>query len=274
MEILEYEPVIRLGCFVAVLLAMALWETLAPRRPLAVRRTLRWTSNLALVTLNTLVVRLVVPIGAVGVAVLVEERGWGLCNNLAMPRWLAAALSFIALDLVVYLQHALFHAVPLLWRLHRVHHADLDFDVTTGARFHTVEILLSLGIKAAAIVLLGAPALAVLIFEAALNASSMFNHGNVRLPAWLDRVLRLLLVTPEMHRVHHSVIREEANSNFGFNLPWWDFLFRTYRSQPATGHLGMTIGVAEIRDETRADRLDWMLLLPLLAVKTHPDLTP
>jgi sterol desaturase/sphingolipid hydroxylase (fatty acid hydroxylase superfamily) len=264
MEILEYEPVIRLACFVFVLRAMAVWETLAPRRYLVVRRPLRWTSNLALVGLNTLVTRLVIPVGAVGVATLAEERGWGLCSNVAMPSWLAAVASVIALDLVVYLQHALFHAVPILWRLHRVHHADLDFDVTTGARFHTFEILLSLGIKAAAIVLLGAPALAVLIFEAMLNASSMFNHGNVRLPARLDHLLRLVLVTPEMHRVHHSVIPNETNSNFGFNLPWWDFIFRTYRAQPAAGHEGMTIGVAEIRDERHADRLHWMLWLPFM----------
>ena len=172
-------------------------------------------------------------------------------------------LSVVALDLVIYLQHVLFHAVPLLWRLHMVHHADLDFDTTTGVRFHPIEILLSLGIKAAAVVLLGAPAVAVLIFEVLLNATSLFNHGNVRLPAWLDRLLRLVVVTPEMHRVHHSVHPRETNSNFGFNLPWWDFLFGTYKAQPADGHEGMTVGLAQFRDE-RVERLHWMLLLPFL----------
>jgi sterol desaturase/sphingolipid hydroxylase (fatty acid hydroxylase superfamily) len=197
-------------------------------------------------------------------ALLAEERGWGLFANVAVPGWLAVVLSVVLLDLVIYLQHVLFHAVPLLWRLHMVHHADLDFDVTTGVRFHTIEILLSLGIKMGAVVLLGTPALAVLIFEVLLNATSMFSHGNVRLPGWLDRVLRLVLVTPEMHRVHHSARPRETNSNFGFNLPWWDYLLGTYRAQPAEGHEGMTIGLTQLRDERRADRLHWMLVLPFL----------
>jgi len=182
----------------------------------------------------------------------------------AIPDWLAVAVSVLALDLVVYLQHVMFHAVPLLWRLHMVHHADLDFDATTGVRFHVIEIILSLGIKAAAIVLLGAPAVGVLIFEVLLNATSLFNHGNVRLPAWLDRLLRLVVVTPEMHRVHHSVVARETNSNFGFNLPWWDWLFGTYAAQPAAGHERMTIGLEQYRDERVADRLHWMLLLPFI----------
>jgi sterol desaturase/sphingolipid hydroxylase (fatty acid hydroxylase superfamily) len=180
-----------------------------------------------------------------------------------MPGWLAVLLAVIALDLALYLQHVLFHAVPLLWRLHMVHHADLDFDVTTGLRFHTIEILLSAGIKSAAVLLLGAPALAVLIFEVLLSATSMFNHGNLKLPLWLDRVLRLLVVTPDMHRVHHSQTPRETNSNFGFNLPWWDFLLGTYRSQPAAGHDAMEIGLAQFRDES-AGRLHWMLALPFL----------
>jgi sterol desaturase/sphingolipid hydroxylase (fatty acid hydroxylase superfamily) len=261
---LSYESVIRLGCFGAVLLLMALWEALAPRRRLTVGRPVRWASNLGLVALDTLAVRFLVPLGALGTAVVAAERGWGLFNNLAVPGWLAVALSVVALDLVIYLQHVLFHAVPALWRLHMVHHADLDFDATTGVRFHPGEILLSLGIKMAAVVLLGAPALGVLLFEVLLNATSVFNHGNVRLAAWADRVLRLVVVTPEMHRVHHSVIPRETNSNFGFNLPWWDFLFGTYRAQPAAGHEGMTVGLGQFRDERRADRLHWMLALPFL----------
>jgi sterol desaturase/sphingolipid hydroxylase (fatty acid hydroxylase superfamily) len=264
MSGIQHEPLIRLGCFAGVLVLMALWEFVAPRRRLTVSRAVRWSSNLGLVALNNLAVRLLVPLGAVGAAVLAEERGWGVLNNLALPTWLAIVLAVAALDLIIYLQHVMFHAVPLLWRLHMVHHADLDFDASTGIRFHTLEILLSLGIKLAAVVLLGAPALAVLLFEVILNATSVFNHGNVRLPAWLDRLLRLVVVTPEMHRVHHSVIPRETNSNFGFNLPWWDFLFGTYREQPTEGHEHMTIGLEQVRDEHQAAWLHWMLLLPFL----------
>jgi sterol desaturase/sphingolipid hydroxylase (fatty acid hydroxylase superfamily) len=265
MPFTKAEPVIRLGCFGGVLLLMALWELLAPRRHRTVGRPARWLSNLGLVAVDALAVRLVVPLGAVGLALLAEGRGWGVFNNLAVPAWLAVALCVVALDLIIYLQHLMFHAVPLFWRLHMVHHADLDFDATTGVRFHPVEVILSAGIKLGAVVLLGAPALAVLLFEVLLNATSVFNHGNVRLPAWLDRVLRLVLVTPDMHRVHHSVLSRETNSNFGFNLPWWDFLFGTYRAQPAAGHEGMTVGLEQVRDERKATWLHWLLLLPFLA---------
>jgi sterol desaturase/sphingolipid hydroxylase (fatty acid hydroxylase superfamily) len=261
-SLLGSESAIRLAGFFAVLLLVALGEMLFPRRQ---RRgtAVRWMNNFALVAVNTVVLRLVLPMGAVGVAVLAEDRGLGLLNQLAVPTWLAVPVAVIVLDLVIYLQHVLFHAFPLLWRLHMVHHADLDFDVSTGLRFHTIEIVLSMGIKMAAIVLLGAPALAVLIFEVLLNATSMFNHGNVRLPLGLDRVLRLLLVTPDMHRVHHSAMARETNSNFGFNLPWWDYLFGTYRAQPAEGHDGMTIGLEQFRDR-RVQRLDRMLALPFV----------
>jgi sterol desaturase/sphingolipid hydroxylase (fatty acid hydroxylase superfamily) len=263
MTAIDHEPIVRLACFVGVLLLMGLWEVLAPRRRLSVRKPLRWASNLGLVLLNAVAVRFVIPLGAVGMALLAREHAWGLFNTIAVPDWVAVLLTVLCLDLAIYLQHVLFHAVPLFWRLHMVHHADLDFDVTTGLRFHTFEILLSMGIKLAVIALLGAPALGVLIFEVLLNATSMFNHGNVQLPKWIDRLLRLLVVTPEMHRVHHSVYPRETNSNFGFNLPWWDFLFGTYRAQPADGHEGMTIGLAQFRDE-RVDRLPTMLVLPFL----------
>jgi sterol desaturase/sphingolipid hydroxylase (fatty acid hydroxylase superfamily) len=266
----ERENLIRFGCFAGVLLLMALWEGLAPRRRLTVRWTLRWFSNLSLVAINSLAVRVLLPVGAVATAMVTQEKGWGLFNNVAMPSWLAVLLSVVALDFAIYVQHVLFHAVPLLWRLHMVHHADLDFDATTGLRFHTIEILLSMGIKMAAVVLLGAPVAGVLIFEVMLNATSMFNHGNVRLPARLDRALRLFVVTPEMHRVHHSVHADETNSNFGFNLPWWDFLCGTYRPQPRDGHEGMTIGLSQFRDE-RVDQLPWMLLLPFVgALGSYP----
>jgi sterol desaturase/sphingolipid hydroxylase (fatty acid hydroxylase superfamily) len=263
VNILDTESAVRLGFFVGILLLTALGELLAPRCRLTVGKPLRWLSNLGLVCLNTLAVRFLLPLGAVGMALLAEERGWGLLHNTRLPAWLAVAVSVVALDLVIYLQHVMFHAVPILWRLHMVHHADLDFDVSTGLRFHTIEILLSMGIKMAAVVLLGAPALAVLVFEVLLNATSMFSHGNVRLPLWLDRVLRLVVVTPDMHRVHHSVLARETNSNFGFNMPWWDFLFGTYRAQPALGHERMTIGLSQFRDE-RVERLHWMLALPFL----------
>jgi sterol desaturase/sphingolipid hydroxylase (fatty acid hydroxylase superfamily) len=212
--------------------------------------------------IDTLVVRMLFPMAAVGVALAGEVAGWGLLNVTDLPAWLGVAAAVVALDLAVYFQHVLFHAVPLLWRLHRMHHADLEFDVTTGLRFHPVEVALSMVVKAGVVAALGAPALAVLIFEVLLNATSMFNHGNVRLPMGVDRALRWIVVTPDMHRVHHSIEPPETNSNFGFNLPWWDRLFGTYRPQPAAGHAGMTLGVKEFRDPASL-RLDRMLLQPL-----------
>lgn len=258
-----WEPALRLGSFLGVFVLLAVGEWFAPRRRLSLGKPLRWSSNLGLVALNTLCLRLLAPLGAVGVALAAEAHGWGLFQVLEVPWWLAVVLSVLLLDAAIYLQHVMLHAVPLLWRLHLVHHADLDFDVTTGLRFHTIEIVLSLGIKAAVIALVGAPAVAVLVFEVLLNATSMFNHSNLRLPPALDRWLRLVVVTPDMHRVHHSVITRETNSNFGFNLPWWDWLFGTYRAQPKAGHEQMTIGLAPLRDERIVDRLPGMLLLPL-----------
>ncbi len=262
--ILEQETLIRLGCFFGVLIVMAIWELMAPRRRLTVSKPLRWTSNLGLTFLNSLAVRAVLPVAAVGAALVAQQNGWGLLNRVTLPAWLAVVVTVLVLDLVVYLQHVMFHAVPALWRLHMVHHADLDFDVTTGSRFHTIEILLSMGIKMAVVVLLGPPAAGVVIFEVILNATAMFNHSNVYLPEGIDRVLRLLVVTPEMHRVHHSVVRREANSNFGFNLPWWDRLMGTYRAQPDDGHLGMTIGLSQFRDPDKVERIPSMLALPFI----------
>ncbi|HYT93151.1 MAG TPA: sterol desaturase family protein [Gemmataceae bacterium] len=264
MDLLGSESLIRLTCFGGVLLLMAVWEVLAPRRRPTVGRPVRWLSNLGLVALDTLIVRFLIPLGAIGTALVAHERGWGLLNSVSLPECVAVVLAVVVLDLVIYLQHVMFHAVPALWRLHMVHHADLDFDATTGVRFHPIEIVLSLGIKMAAVTLLGAPALGVLLFEVLLNATSLFNHGNVRLPGWLDRLLRLVVVTPEMHRVHHSILPRETNSNFGFNLPWWDHLLGTYRAQPALGHEAMTIGLEQFRDERVADRLHWMLALPFV----------
>lgn len=262
-DFLRSEPGIRLACFAGVFVVMAVWECLAPRRRLSLGKTSRWTSNLALLLLNGFLMRLVAPLGAVGVALVAQRQGWGLFQLMEIPSWLAIALSVLLLDLAIYLQHVMFHAVPLLWRLHLVHHADMDFDVTTGLRFHSLEILLSLGIKAAVILLLGTPVMAVLIFEVLLNATSMFNHSNIRMPLGLDRVLRYLVVTPDMHRVHHSRHVAETNSNFGFSLPWWDWLLGTYRDQPLGGHLAMGIGLFQLRHERQTQRLHRMLWLPI-----------
>jgi sterol desaturase/sphingolipid hydroxylase (fatty acid hydroxylase superfamily) len=254
---------IRLGIGAGVFAAMAGWEAVAPRRAQAIGRWIRWPHNLGILVVDTIILRLLFPAAAVGAAIGGEEQGWGLLNNLPLPRWIAVIVAVIALDLAIYFQHVLFHAVPVLWRLHRMHHADLEFDVTTGVRFHPVEILLSMVIKLAVVLALGAPAVAVLIFEVLLNTTSMFNHGNVRLPQPIDRVLRTIVVTPEMHRVHHSIVTGETNSNFGFNLPWWDRLFGTYRAQPAAGHAGMTIGIDRFR-QVEDLRLDRMLTQPLV----------
>lgn len=260
--VMNYEKEIRMGFFFGMLAIIAIWEILAPRRALTVSKTVRWVNNLGLVFFNSFIIRLVFPIAAIGVAATAQENGWGLLNNIEIPVWLAAILAIVIMDLVIYIQHVMVHAIPVLWRLHRVHHADPDYDVTTGARFHTLEIILSMGIKFCTIVLLGPPVFAVIIFEVVLNATAMFNHGNVRLPKSIDQVLRWFVVTPDMHRVHHSVEDDETNSNFGFSLPWWDRLFGTYRDQPRGGHEAMKIG---IRSYSSAKDVSWitgMLTLP------------
>ena len=260
--VLTNEPIIRLGFFLGVFAVIGLWELAAPRRVLTVSKGLRWASNLGIVVLNTVLLRLLFPLAAVGVAAFCKANGWGLLNHFHIPFVIAVPLAVIVLDFVIWLQHVMVHAVPALWRLHRVHHADPDYDVTTGSRFHPIEIILSMLIKFAAIAVLGPPVVAVVLFEVLLNATAMFNHGNIRLPSALDRVLRWFVVTPDMHRVHHSIEDDEANSNFGFNLPWWDRLFGTYREQPRAGHLGMTIGIRDHRDPREVARLPGMLLLP------------
>ncbi len=256
-----YEPLVRLGIFATVFVAMAVWELLTPRRPQAIGRNWRWPNNLGVLAVDALLVRVLLPITAGGLALVAEAHGFGLFNIIALPTWASIVLSVILLDLAIYLQHVLFHAVPALWRLHRMHHADLEFDVTTGLRFHPIEILLSTGIKLAVVATFGTPAAAVLMFEVLLNATSMFNHSNIRVAPDIDRVLRWFVVTPDMHRVHHSILRRETNSNFGFNLPWWDRLLGTYRAQPAAGHDAMTIGIEQFRD-ARELGLDRMLLQP------------
>jgi sterol desaturase/sphingolipid hydroxylase (fatty acid hydroxylase superfamily) len=244
-----HEPVLRLSAFLAVALAMAGWEMLAPRRVLSRGRGRRWPVNAAMVAVDTALVRLLFPAAVVaGIAAWTTAHGIGLFNLVAVPGVIAVVGSVILLDLIIYAQHVAFHRFGPLWRLHRVHHLDLDVDFTTGIRFHPVEIVLSVLIKFGAVAALGAPVAAVVVFEVLLNGSSMFNHGNVRLPRRVDGFLRALVVTPDMHRVHHSVVRAETDSNFGFCLSIWDRLFGTYRDQPAAGHDGMTVGLPRFRD--------------------------
>ncbi len=262
--VMQYEPAIRLSFFFGIFAVMAMWELMAPRRALTVSKIVRWSNNIGLVFINSIILRLLFPAGAIGIAAFAAENGWGLLNYYSLPYVLAIVLSVVAMDFIIYLQHVLVHAIPVLWRFHRVHHADLDFDLTTGARFHTVEIILSMLIKFATIAVLGPPIVAVVIFEVVLNGMAMFNHANVHLPLALDRVLRLLLVTPDMHRVHHSSEDNETNSNYGFNLAIWDRAFGTYIDQPRGGHQGMTIGIHKYRDPKQVNRLPGMLLLPFI----------
>ncbi len=260
--IINHEATIRLGFFFGVLLLIAGLELRLPRRRLKLSKWLRWRNNLALVILNTVMLRLLFPAALVGFTLFVGEQGWGLLNYWQLPLWVSVVISVVVLDLVIYLQHVMVHAVPLFWRVHRVHHADLDYDVTTGTRFHPLEIILSMLIKFAAVCVLGPPVVAVILFEVLLNASSMFNHGNLRLPLGLDSLLRLFIVTPDMHRVHHSVHDDETNANFGFNLAIWDRVFGTYKSQPRDGHENMQIGIHGFDNQKQAAGLAGMLMIP------------
>ncbi len=258
--IMSNGSVIRLGFFFGIFGLLAIWEVAAARRELTASKSRRWFGNLGVILLDALMVRLLFPAAVVGVALMVEELGWGMFNLFSVPYWVAVLVSVVVLDCVIYVQHVMFHAIPALWRLHLVHHADLDIDVTTGIRFHPIEIVISVFIKLAAVSVLGPPVLAVIIFEVLLNALAMFNHANVRIPLPLDRVLRWFIVTPDMHRVHHSVDHGEHNSNFGFNLSCWDWLLGTYRDQPAKGHQEMVIGLKSFRDRT------WQTLPKILAM--------
>ncbi|MCG8072106.1 MAG: sterol desaturase family protein [Candidatus Thiodiazotropha taylori] len=262
--ILDYELTIRLAAFFSIFALMAGWEAVHPCRQQRFTRGQRWFANLGITLLNTLLLRLLFPAAAVGFAAFAEAKGWGLLNEIQLPFWLSVIIAVTLMDMVIYLQHVMVHAVPALWRLHRVHHADPDYDLTTGARFHPIEILLSMLIKIATIAALGPPVVAVLIFEVILNGMAMFNHGNVSLPKPLDRLLRWLVVTPDMHRVHHSVIPGETNSNFGFNLSIWDRLMGTYREAPKLGHIEMQIGVNSLQDPQLTTKLSGMLKIPFL----------
>ena len=264
---MENEATIRLGFFLGTLLLLAVLERLAPRRVLTTSRAARWLANLGIVTLDTLIVRFLFPILPAGFALLCSREGWGLLNYFQVPYGAAVVVGVVLFDFFIYVQHVLFHHLPSLWRLHMIHHADLDFDLTTGIRFHPVEIVLSMAIKLGLVYLFGPPAVSVILFEVILNATAMFSHSNLKLPLGLDGALRLLVVTPDMHRVHHSVLIRERNSNFGFNLSIWDRLLGTYRARPERGHEGMTIGLANFRDPSRLG-LAQILILPF--TQRHP----
>jgi len=258
---MEHDTAIRLSSFLGVFLVVAIAEHLWPRRVLSASKSQRWFCNVAIVVIDSVTARLALPLMPLGVAEIAKAKGWGLLNMLAVPRWIEIVTVILLLDLIIYLQHRSFHRIPLFWRFHRMHHTDLDLDVSSGNRFHPIEILISLSIKMCAVALLGAPAIAVVIFEVVLNAGSLFNHGNLRIPTGVDSLLRLIIVTPDMHRVHHSIVPGETDSNFGFNLPWWDRMLNTYCSQPRAGHIDMTIGLKEFRDERKLG-LGNLLILP------------
>jgi sterol desaturase/sphingolipid hydroxylase (fatty acid hydroxylase superfamily) len=271
------EALIRLGVFSGVLVFMALWESFAPRRRRVVSRWGRSLNNLLLVVVASLIVRVIPALSAVAAARWASANYIGLLNLVEAPGWLKGLVALFALDLLIYGQHVATHRLPMLWRFHRVHHADLDLDATSGARFHPVEILLSMGIKVIAVTLLGAGYEAVLIFEVGLNAAATFNHSNVSLPNGCDRYLRWIIVTPDMHRVHHSIRPEETHSNFGFNIPWWDWLFRTYLAQPQDSHEHLTLGLPDRRTALETMPLAVMLWMPFRSVSTSntdPDLLP
>lgn len=266
--ILENEKWIRLICFIGIFMVVAIAEVVVPRRKKTVSKSKRWVNNLGLTFLNTYVLRLLFPGAAVAMAAFVSKNQWGLLNHYQIEPWVAVIISIVFMDLVIYLQHVMVHAVPLFWRLHKVHHVDLDYDVTTGARFHPIEIILSLFIKFATIAVIGAPIAGVILFEVILNGMAMFNHGNFRIPIKIDRVLRTLLVTPDVHRIHHSILEYETNSNFGFNLSIWDRLFGTFKEEPELGHLAMTIGTKNYRSEKETVGILAMILMPFKKMKS------
>ncbi len=264
--IIQNQTVIRLTFFLSILLIVGVWELQKPRLILKNSKLIRWVSNLGIVFLNSVLLKIIFPLTATGLAIYAETKGWGVFNIVSIDPTLKVILSILMLDMVIYFQHVMFHAVPLFWQLHQMHHVDLDYDVTTGSRFHPIEIILSMGVKFTFIVLLGVPALAVILFEIILNGAAMFNHGNIYIPPQIDKYLRLFIVTPDMHRIHHSVVVKETHSNFGFNVPWWDRLFGTYIAEPEAGRTQIEIGTPKFRDAKYLG-LHWMLILPFIRDK-------
>lgn len=262
----QIEPYLRGGFFLGLLSLFLVAEWLLPRRQKSMQTSRRWMTNFGMTFISNIVVRLMEPVTAMLAAGYAIEKGWGLLNIIEMPAWLAFIVAIILLDLAIYVQHVATHKIPLLWRLHKVHHSDRDFDTSTALRFHPVEIIISMIYKVGIILLLGPAILAVLIFEILLNGCAMFNHSNLNLPARFDQLLRLLIVTPDMHRVHHSVRPKETNSNYGFSLSIWDRLFKTYVAQPKDGHFDMTIGLHAYQSE-QPTQLIWSLWLPFRSDK-------
>jgi len=267
----QYEALVRLSVFAGGFTLLALMETALPRKKRVLPRVHRWITNWSLVIVDTLALRILAPVLAVGMAQIAASKGWGVLSMVALPLWLEILIAVAVLDIAVYAQHVVSHKIPFLWRFHKVHHADRDIDVTTGSRFHPIEILASMAYKLVCVIALGPAAIAVFIFEVLLNASAMFSHSNIKIPLGLDNLMRRIIVTPDMHRVHHSIIRRETDSNYGFFLSAWDRLFRTYIAQPQDGHDGMTIGLAEHQDARPASFL-WCLVLPFRA-RTAPIVT-
>ena len=266
---MEFDVLIRVIAFLSVFGLMASWEIMAPRRQRSALSLRRWVANLSVAALNTIVIRIVLASGAVGIAMVSAEHGWGILNMLHWPSWIEVLLAVLVLDLVIYLQHVAFHAVPMFWKVHMVHHTDPDYDVTTAVRFHPVEAVLSMVIKIAVVAIVGASPTAVLVFEVLLNGMAMFNHANVRIPHVVERILRWVMVTPDMHRIHHSIVPRETNRNFGFNLPWWDRLFGTYLANPAHGHERMTFGLKQYRNPACLKLLNILKLPFLRAAGNH-----
>ncbi len=256
------EALLRVLIFSVVFISMALWEMYAPFRELKIKKSKRWANNLGLIVFNTILLRAVFPMAAVGIAVIAEQNNWGLLNNLNWHFTLTVIAAVVLLDLIIYFQHILMHAIPFLWRLHKVHHADIDFDLTTGLRFHPLEIIISMLIKFLFIIILGAPVISVIIFEIILNGMSIFNHSNIQLPRAIDNFIRWVFVTPDMHRIHHSIKSKESNANFSFNFSFWDRLFGTYCKDPDIGQLSMTVGISDFRKPIDVVNFFGMLFLP------------
>jgi len=264
--ILAHESTLRMSFFIGIFCVVALWEVVSQKRPLTAPRWIRWYSNISIVFLNTFILRLIFPVLVVGFAAIAQQKGWGILNMVGLPGIVEFIIAIVLLDLIIYAQHAAFHRYRFLWIFHKMHHADLDLDVTSGSRFHTLEIIISIFIKYAAVFLIGPSPATVVVFEIILNGMAMFNHGNLHIPTSLDRFLRYMIVTPDFHGVHHSVIRAETNSNYGFNLSIWDRIFKTYNAQPEKGHDGMSIGL-EIFREPKYLHLHWLLAIPFLRRK-------
>jgi sterol desaturase/sphingolipid hydroxylase (fatty acid hydroxylase superfamily) len=260
---MESEIGLRLGFFLTMLTILSLAERLFPRREIKTPKTKRRIVNLLLIFIDSIAVRVFVPFTAASVAVYSEGSQIGLLHHISFPSAFSIVISVIILDFIIYAQHVIFHHIPILWLAHKVHHIDREMDVTTGVRFHPFEIILSVIIKSITVLLLGIPFAAVVIFEIILTTSSLFNHSNIKLPLAFDKFLRFFIVTPDMHRIHHSIIEKEACHNFGFNLPWWDRIFRTYKEQPLKGHLKMDIGLKEYNNSQVSGLLE-LLLIPFI----------